>query len=95
MPIYLFEQTIFPQRFRSLFIGKGALKGPGRIGDSLVEKTVTDTGNKVDINHKRLRRNTGGENGPSKGLYVGLGVQTGASTPTTQPQSAYPYPYQL
>ena len=87
MPIYLFERTVFPRRFGSPFIGKGALKGPGRIGDSLVEKTVTDTGDKADINRKRSRRNAGGENGP--------GAQTGASTPTTQPQSAYPYPYQL
>ena len=92
MPIYLFKQTIFPQQFGSLFIGKGALKGPGGIGDNLVEKTVTDTGDKADINRKRLR-NAGGENGPSKVLYVGPGAQTGASTPTTQPQSAYPYLY--
>ena len=59
----------------------------GGIGDSVVEKTVTDTGDKADINRKRSRRNAGGENGP--------GAQTGASTPTTQLQSAYPYPYQL
>lgn len=94
MPIYPFERTVFPRRFGSPFIGKGALKGPGGIGDSLVEKTVTDTGDKADVNRKRSRRNAGGENGPSKGLYVGPGAQTGANTPTTQPQSAYPYQYQ-
>ena len=42
MPIYLFERTDFPRRYGSPFIGKGALKGPGGIGDSLVEKNVTD-----------------------------------------------------
>ena len=38
MPIYLFERTVFPRRLASPFIGKGALKRPGGIGDSLVEK---------------------------------------------------------
>ena len=42
-----------------------------------------------------MRRNAGGKNGPSKGLYIGPGAQTGASTPTTQLQSMYPYLYQL
>ena len=95
MSIYLFERTVFPRRFGSPFIGKETLKGPGGIGYSLVEKTVTDVGDKADINGKGSRRNTGGENGPSKGLCVGPGVQMGASTPTTQPQSPYPYLYQL
>ena len=70
------------------------MKGPGGIGDCLVEKTVADTGGRADINRKRLRRNAGLENGHSKRLYIGPGAQMGASTPTAQ-QSAYPYPYQL
>ena len=39
MPIYLFEWTVFLRQFGSPFIGKGAFKGPGGIGDNLVEKT--------------------------------------------------------
>ena len=50
MSIYLFERTVLPRRFGSPFIGKGALKGPGGIGDSLVEKTVTYVGDKTKIN---------------------------------------------
>ena len=60
--------------FGSPFIGKGALKGPGGIGDCLVEKTVADTCGKADINRKRSRRNAGLENGHSKGLYIGPGA---------------------
>ena len=93
-PNLTFRADRFPQRFGSPFIEKGALKGPGGIGDCLVEKTVADTGGKADINRKRSRRNTYLENEHSKGLYIGPGAQTGASTPTAQ-QSAYPYPYQL
>ena len=49
MSTYLFERTVFPRRFGSPFIGKGALKGPGGIGDSVVEKTVTYVGDKTKI----------------------------------------------
>ena len=52
MSIYLFERTVFPRRFESPFIGKGALKGPGGIRYSLVEKTVTDIGDKTNINRR-------------------------------------------
>ena len=52
MSIYLFERTVFPRRFGSPFIGKGALKGPGGIGDSVVEKTVTYVGDKTNINRR-------------------------------------------
>ena len=52
MSIYLFERTVFPRRFGSPFIGKGALKGPGGIGDSVVEKTVTYVGDKTKINRR-------------------------------------------
>ena len=52
MSIYLFERTVFPRRFGSPFIGKEALKGPGGIGYSLVEKSVTDVGDKTNINRR-------------------------------------------
>ena len=52
MSIYLFERTVFPRRFGSLFIGKGPLKGPGGIGDSVVGKTVTYVGDKTKINRR-------------------------------------------
>ena len=52
MSIYLFERTVFPRRFGSPLIGKEALKGPGGIRYSLVEKTVTDVGDKTNINRR-------------------------------------------
>ena len=52
MSIYLFERTVFPRRFGSPFIGKGALKGPGGIGYSVVEKTVTYVGDKTKIKRR-------------------------------------------
>ena len=52
MTIYLFERTVFPRRFGSPFIGKGSLKGPGGIGDSVVEKTVTYVGDKTKIKRR-------------------------------------------
>ena len=52
MLIYLFERTVFPRRFGSPFIGKGALKGPGGIGGSVEGKTVTDVGDKTNINRR-------------------------------------------
>ena len=52
MSIYLFERTVLPRRFGSPFIGKGALKGPGGIEDSVVEKTVTYVGDKTNINRR-------------------------------------------
>ena len=52
MSIYLFERTVFPRGFGSPFIGKRALKDPGGIEDSVVEKTVTYVGDKTKINRR-------------------------------------------
>ena len=52
MSIYLFERTVFPRRFGSPFIGKEALKDPGGIEDSVVEKTMTYVGDKTKINRR-------------------------------------------
>ena len=52
MSIYLFERTVFPRQFGSLFIGKRALKSPSGIGGSVVEKTVTYVGDNTKISHR-------------------------------------------
>ena len=91
MSIYLFERTVFPRRFGSPFIGKGALKGPGGIGDSVVEKTVTYVGDKTKINRRGTQV---GKMDLVKGSTSDL-VCIRVPVHTTQPQSAYPYPYQL
>ncbi|KIM81769.1 hypothetical protein PILCRDRAFT_821115 [Piloderma croceum F 1598] len=91
MPIYPFERTVFPRRFASPFIGKGAIKGPGGIGHSVerVEGETVDAG----TGRKRPRRTAGGD-GPSKGLYVGLGTQGSITTAGGNPSSAQPFQYQ-
>ena len=92
MPIYPFERTVFPRRFGSPFIGKGALKGPGGIGHSVerVEGEQTEGG----TGRKRPRRTAGGD-GPSKGLYVGPGTQGGMhSTDGHHPSAMHPSQYQ-
>jgi chromatin structure-remodeling complex subunit RSC1/2 len=91
MPIYPFERTVFPRRFASPFIGKGAIKGPGGIGHSVerVEGETVDAG----TGRKRPRRTAGGD-GPSKGLYVGLGTQGSTTTAGGNPSSAQPFQHQ-
>lgn len=88
MPIYPFERTVFPRRFGSPFIGKGAIKGPGGIGGS-VEKVEAE---KADGGRKRSRRAAGGD-GPSKGLYVGPGTQ-GSTNSSGGHTAMQPYQHQ-
>jgi chromatin structure-remodeling complex subunit RSC1/2 len=99
MPIYLFERTVFPRRFGSPFIGKGAVKGPGGIGNS-VERVEGEFVEGGGTGRKRPRRTAGGD-GPSKGLYVGPGgiqggggVGGGAMAGAGNPVGVHTYPHQ-
>lgn len=91
MPIYPFERTVFPRRFGSPFIGKGALKGPGGIGHSVerVEGEQVEGGS----GRKRPRRTAGGD-GPSKGLYVGPGTQGSMNPAEGNPSTVNPSLFQ-
>ena len=92
MPIYPFERTVFPRRFASPFINKGAVKGPGGFGHSVerVEGEIADGGG---TGRKRPRRTAGGD-GPSKGLYVGSSTQGGVNAARGSSSSIHPFQYQ-
>ncbi|KZT09072.1 uncharacterized protein LAESUDRAFT_723382 [Laetiporus sulphureus 93-53] len=106
MPIYPFEDTVFPRRFASPFLSGKNARGPGGIGD-VVEKAEGERVEGGGTGRKRPKRNATGNNtmtlskseltdrsGPSKGLYVGVPATqtTPAATvaQTAQPQYSQP-----
>ncbi|KZT64027.1 hypothetical protein DAEQUDRAFT_733167 [Daedalea quercina L-15889] len=102
MPIYPFEQTVFPRRFGSPFL-TGRIKGSGGIAET-AEK---GEGEKVEgggTGRKRSKRTAAASAhpsrteqtdraGPSKGLYVGTpAAQTAPSTSTGPYAQNAPFP---
>ncbi|KAH7884088.1 hypothetical protein F5I97DRAFT_1813837 [Phlebopus sp. FC_14] len=64
MPIYAFERLVYPTKSGSPFVGKGALKGPGGIGEP-IERAEGEKIEGGGTGRKRVKRNLGSEAGPS------------------------------
>ncbi|KAH7925669.1 hypothetical protein BV22DRAFT_416009 [Leucogyrophana mollusca] len=67
MPIYAFERSVYPMKTTSPFIGKGAVKGPGGIGEP-IEKAEGEKIEGGGTGRKRARRNAAGAASTSKTL---------------------------
>ncbi|KIK92078.1 hypothetical protein PAXRUDRAFT_830304 [Paxillus rubicundulus Ve08.2h10] len=84
MPIYPFERLVYPTKTGSPFVGKGAVKGPGGIGEP-IERADGDKIEGGGTGRKRAKRNPGPDAGPSatltKATMTGTAVASG-STPT-------------
>ncbi|KAF9235837.1 hypothetical protein BU15DRAFT_77561 [Melanogaster broomeanus] len=84
MPIYPFERLVYPTKTGSPFVGKGAVKGPGGIGDP-IERAEGEKIEGGGTGRKRVKRNAWPEVGPSSSLTKPTTVGTAAtfgSTPT-------------
>ncbi|KAH7909756.1 hypothetical protein BJ138DRAFT_1154503 [Hygrophoropsis aurantiaca] len=78
MPIYAFERSVYPIKVASPFVGKGAVKGPGGIGEP-IEKADGDKIEGSSTGRKRTKRNL-------------APAGTGKIMPASTPAAAAPAP---
>ncbi|KAF9221270.1 hypothetical protein BS17DRAFT_271837 [Gyrodon lividus] len=97
MPIYPFERLVYPTKTGSPFVGKGAVKGPGGIGEP-IERAEGERIEGGGTGRKRVKRNPGPEAGSSATLTrptkTGVAVASG-STPTYYQQPPPQQPAQV
>ncbi|KIJ60553.1 hypothetical protein HYDPIDRAFT_117086 [Hydnomerulius pinastri MD-312] len=86
MPIYAFERLVYPTKTSSPFVGKGAVKGPGGIGEP-IERAEGEKIEGGGTGRKRVKRNAGPEAGPSS-------TSTKPATGTAVASSSTPTYYQ-